>query len=55
MVQAGWYGPMFHGDVGLKQSTGYPLQLPVSGLSACWEQWKEMHGKVRANVGGVNS
>jgi len=51
IVQAGWYGPMFHGFVGLKQSTGYPMQLPVSGLSACWEQWKEMHGKVRANGG----
>jgi hypothetical protein len=49
IVQAGWYGPMFHGFVGLKQSTGYPMQLPASGLSACWEQWKEMHARVHAN------
>ncbi len=51
VVQAGWYGPMFHGFVGLKQSTGYPMRLPVADLSKCWEQWKEMHDKVRANGG----
>lgn len=51
VVQAGWYGPMFHGFVGLKQSTGYPMRLPVADLSKCWEQWKEMHDRVRANGG----
>jgi hypothetical protein len=51
VVQAGWYGPMFHGFVYQKQSTGYPMRLPVANLSACWEQWREMHGKVRANGG----
>ncbi len=51
VVQAGWYGPMFFGYVGLKQSTGYPMQLPTSGAEACLAQWKEMHQKVRAAGG----
>lgn len=51
VVQAGWYGPMFFGYVGLKPSTGYPMQLPVSGLEACWKEWNEMHAKVRAQGG----
>lgn len=51
IVQAGWYGPMFFGYVGLKQATGYPMQLPVSGAEACVALWKEMHQKVRANGG----
>jgi hypothetical protein len=51
IVQAGWYGPMFFGYVGLKQSTGYPMQLPVSGAEACIARWREMHQKVRANGG----
>lgn len=51
IVQAGWYGPMFFGYVGLKQSTGYPMQLPVSGAEACVARWREMHRKVRASGG----
>jgi hypothetical protein len=51
VVQAGWYGPMFHGYVDLKPATGYPMQLPVSGLEACWEQWKNLHALVKANGG----
>lgn len=51
VVQAGWYGPMFFGYVGLPKSTGYPMQLPVSGVEACLQHWKEMHQKVRATGG----
>ncbi len=51
VVQAGWYGGMFHGYVDLKTSTGYPMQLPVSGLEACLEQWRTLHALVKANNG----
>ncbi len=51
VVQAGWYGPMFFGYVGSKQSTGYPMQLPASGLAKCWEEWRTLHEKVRAAGG----
>lgn len=51
VVQAGWYGPMFFGYVGQKQSTGYPMQLPVAGVDACMAQWRELHRKVRESGG----
>jgi hypothetical protein len=31
IVQVGFYGPMFHGYADNPASTGYPMQLPVSG------------------------
>lgn len=31
VVQAGFYGPMFHGYADDPASTGYPMQLPVAG------------------------
>ena len=31
IVQVGFYGPMFHGYADNPKSTGYPMQLPVSG------------------------
>jgi len=31
IVQVGFYGPMFHGYADNSKSTGYPMQLPVSG------------------------
>lgn len=31
IVQCGFYGPMFHGYADDPKSTGYPMQLPVSG------------------------
>jgi hypothetical protein len=51
IVQAGWYGGMFHSYVDRKESTGYPMQLPVSGLEKCLESWKAMHDLVRLNGG----
>lgn len=51
VVQAGWYGPMFYGYVEHKQSTGYPMQLPIAGVESCLSQWKEMHEKIRAHGG----
>ena len=47
IVQCGFYGPMFHGYADDPRSTGYPMQLPVSGQRAALAVQREVNRKIR--------
>ncbi len=46
IVQCGFYGPMFHGYADDPGSTGYPMQLPVSGQREALTVQREVNRKI---------
>ena len=46
IVQAGFYGPMFHGYADDPRSTGYPMQLPIAGQQAALSSQVETNRKL---------
>ena len=53
IVQVGFYGPLFHGFADQPKSTGYPMQLPVSGQREALAAQRKVNEQVHAL--GLNS